>query len=49
MAKKIMVLAIKNFPVDLHKRIKKQAEREHRSLKGLVIVALTEYLGRVGG
>jgi hypothetical protein len=44
MKKDVMVLAIKNFPLDLYARIKKQAAKEHRTLKGFIIVALEEYL-----
>jgi len=44
MAKDVMVLSIKNFPLDLYARIKKQAVKERRTLKGLIIVALEEYL-----
>ena len=39
-----MVLSIKNFPLDLYARIKKQAAKERRTLKGLIIVALEDYL-----
>jgi hypothetical protein len=44
MAKDVMVLSIKNFPLDLYARIKKQAAKERRTLKGLIIVALEDYL-----
>jgi hypothetical protein len=46
MKKDTMVLAVKNFPVDLYQKIKSQATREHRTLKGLVILALKEYIER---
>jgi hypothetical protein len=44
MEKEVMVLAIKNFPLDLYRKVKEQAANEHRTLRGLVLVALEEYL-----
>jgi plasmid stability protein len=38
-------LRIKNFPDDLHRRLKEQAEREHRSLAQEVIHLLSQPLG----
>jgi plasmid stability protein len=38
-------LRIKNFPDDLYRRLKEQAEREHRSLAQEVIHLLNEALG----
>jgi hypothetical protein len=41
---KVMVLAIRNFPKDLHYKAKIQAAIEAISLKDLFIKSLTEYL-----
>ena len=41
-----MVLNIKDFPNDLHRKAKIQAAIEGTTLKGLIIKALTEYLKR---
>ncbi len=41
---KVMVLAIRNFPRDLHHKAKIQAAIEGISLKDLFIKSLTEYL-----
>lgn len=38
-------LKIKNFPDDLHRRLKEQAEREHRSLAQEVVHILNQALG----
>lgn len=38
-------LRIKNFPDDLHRRLKEQAEREHRSLAQEVVHILNQALG----
>ncbi|MFX0202380.1 MAG: 3-hydroxyacyl-CoA dehydrogenase [Candidatus Hodarchaeota archaeon] len=43
---KVMVLAIRNFPRDLHHKAKIQAAVEGISLKDLFIKSLTEYLGK---
>jgi len=42
----VMVLAIRNFPRDLHHKAKIQAAVEGISLKDLFIKSLTEYLGK---
>ena len=49
MEKGVMVLAVKNFPLDLYRKVKKQAAKEHRTLRGLVLVALEEYVERRRG
>ena len=49
MAKAIKVIQMRNFPADLHKRVKIQAAKEETTLKAIVIKALEEYLKKVGG
>lgn len=44
-----MVLNVKNFPDDLHRKAKIQAAIEAISLRDLIIKALTEYLKKKGG
>jgi plasmid stability protein len=41
----VATLKIKNFPDDLHRRLKEQAEREHRSLAQEVVHILNQALG----
>ena len=40
---------IRDFPEDLHVRVKIQALKERTTLKDLTIKVLTEYLEKVGG
>lgn len=42
----VTTINIKNFPMDLYVKVKGQAAKEHRTLKGLLINALEEYLER---
>jgi hypothetical protein len=45
----IKVIQMRNFPADLHKRVKIQAAKEETTLKAIIIKALEEYLKKVGG
>jgi hypothetical protein len=40
---------LRNFPASLHDRLKKQAERERRTMKAVIIIAVEKYLEKVGG
>ncbi len=44
-----MVLNVKDFPDELHRKAKIQAAIESISLKELIIRSLTEYLEKKGG
>jgi hypothetical protein len=46
MAKTVIV---KDFPEDLHHRIRVQVAKEKTTMKELIIRVLTEYLKRQGG
>lgn len=45
----MVILNIKDFPEDLHRRAKSEAALDGISLKELIIRALTEYLKKKGG
>jgi len=49
MAKKTITVNLRNFPASLHARIKKQAEREKRTIKAVITIAVEEYLDRKEG
>lgn len=46
MAEKTITVNLRNFPASLHTRIKTQAERERRTIKAVIIIAVEEYLAK---
>jgi hypothetical protein len=49
MADKTITVNLRNFPASLHATIKKQAEKERRTIKAVIIIAVEEYLTRQEG
>lgn len=49
MATKTITVNLRNFPASLHARIKKQAEKERRTIKAVIIIAVEDYLAKHEG
>jgi plasmid stability protein len=45
----MVAINLRNFPSDLHKRVKIRAAQEETTIKGIIIKALIEYLKKKRG